>query len=203
MTQEQLAEKINGDQKMISKIETGKARPGLSIYLQIANVFHVSIDYFLMDTLENYPFGSSELPMIVSLQAIRNQRMLWSPDIVSLNKKISELLQKTFRQDFISRKTIKNTGQLPMYLIENHHDAIVDRDKFNKVQTEMARRSAARSPSKKSPTGLASYTSKYALSERLVCGECGTLYRRCTWTQKGVKRIVWRCVSRLDYGKKY
>lgn len=188
---------------MISKIETGKARPGLSIYLQIANVFHVSIDYFLMDTLENYPFGSSELPMIVSLQAIRNQRMLWSPDIVSLNKKISELLQKTFRQDFISRKTIKNTGQLPMYLIENHHDAIVDRDKFNKVQTEMARRSAARSPSKKSPTGLASYTSKYALSERLVCGECGTLYRRCTWTQKGVKRIVWRCVSRLDYGKKY
>ena len=112
-------------------------------------------------------------------------------------------MQKTFRQDFISRKTIKNTGQLPMYLIENHHDGIVDRDKFNKVQTEMARRSAARSPSQKSPTGLTSYASKYALSERLVCGECGTLYRRCTWTQKGVKRIVWRCVSRLDYGKKY
>ena len=40
-------------------------------------------------------------------------------------------MQKTFRQDFISRKTIKNPGQLPMYLIENHHDAIVDRDKFN------------------------------------------------------------------------
>ena len=113
------------------------------------------------------------------------------------------LMQKTFRQDFISRKTIKNTGQLPMYLIENHHEGIVDRDKFNKVQTEMARRSAARSPSQKTPTGLTSYASKYALSERLVCGECGTLYRRCTWTQKGVKRIVWRCVSRLDYGKKY
>lgn len=113
------------------------------------------------------------------------------------------LMQKTFRQDFISRKTIKNTGQLPMYLIENHHDGIVDRDKFNKVQTEMARRSATRSPSQKAPTGLTSYASKYALSERLVCGECGTLYRRCTWTQKGEKRIVWRCVSRLDYGKKY
>ena len=49
-------------------------------------------------------------------------------------------MQKTFRQDFISRKTIKNAGQLPMYLIENHHEGIVDRDKFNKVQTEMARR---------------------------------------------------------------
>lgn len=47
------------------------------------------------------------------------------------------------------------------------------------------------------------YTSKYALSERLVCGECGTLYRRCTWNIRGKRRIVWRCVSRLDYGKKY
>ena len=50
---------------------------------------------------------------------------------------------------------------------------------------------------------LYGYASKYALSERLVCGECGTLYRRCTWTRNGEKRIVWRCVSRLDYGKKY
>lgn len=72
------------------------------------------------------------------------------------------------------------------------------------MQAELARRTAARSPSSNSaPTGRASYASKYALSERLVCGECGTLYRRCTWTQKGEKRIVWRCVSRLDYGTKY
>ena len=35
------------------------------------------------------------------------------------------------------------------------------------------------------------------------CGECGTAYRRCVWTQRGVKRPVWRCVSRLDYGKKF
>lgn len=67
----------------------------------------------------------------------------------------------------------------------------------------MARRNAAKSPSKNAVTGMASYASKYALSERLVCGECGTLYRRCTWTRNGEKRVVWRCVSRLDYGKKY
>ena len=52
-------------------------------------------------------------------------------------------------------------------------------------------------------TGMTSYASKYALSERLVCGECGTLYRRCTWSKRGKKRVVWRCVSRLDYGTKY
>ena len=114
------------------------------------------------------------------------------------------LLQKTFRSDCISRKTIRNTGQLPMYLVQNHHEAIVDRRTFDAAQAEMARRNAARSPSKKcAPTGLTSYASKYALSERLVCGECGTLYHRCTWARNDEKRIVWRCVSRLDYGKKY
>lgn len=90
-----------------------------------------------------------------------------------------------------------------MYLIENHHEGIVSREKYDAVQAEMARRNAAKSPSKNAVTGMSSYASKYALSERLVCGECGTLYRRCTWTRNGEKRVVWRCVSRLDYGKKY
>ena len=36
-----------------------------------------------------------------------------------------------------------------------------------------------------------------------MCGECKTPYRRCTWTMKGQKKIVWRCINRLDYGKKY
>ena len=113
------------------------------------------------------------------------------------------LMQKTFQQDVINRKVIKNTGQLPMYLIENHHEGIVSREKYDAVQAEMARRKAAKSPSKRAATGLAAYTSRYALSDRLVCGECGTLYRRCTWTRPDGKRGVWRCVSRLDYGKKY
>lgn len=71
------------------------------------------------------------------------------------------------------------------------------------MQTETARRTAGKSPSKRSTTGRSCYASKYALSERLVCGECGTLYRRCVWTRPEGKRIVWRCTSRLDYGKKY
>ena len=114
------------------------------------------------------------------------------------------LLQKTYVSDCISRKVIRNTGQLPMYLVQNHHEGIVDRKTFDAVQTEMARRNAGKSPSKKNAiTGMTSYASKYALSERLVCGECGTLYRRCTWSKQGKKRVVWRCVSRLDYGTKY
>lgn len=52
-------------------------------------------------------------------------------------------------------------------------------------------------------TELGKYSDKYALSELLVCGECGTPYKRCTWARNGKKRIVWRCVSRLEFGTKY
>ena len=113
------------------------------------------------------------------------------------------LRQKTYISDCISKKVIRNTGQLPMYLIRDHHEGIIERKVFDAVQAEMSRRKAAKSPTKSAATGLSSYASKYALSERLVCGECGTLYRRCTWVKNGRKRIVWRCVSRLDYGTKY
>lgn len=114
------------------------------------------------------------------------------------------LMQKTFVQDCISKKVVKNTGQLPMYLIQNNHPAIVSREMYQAAQAERVRRSAAESPSKKtSSTGRSCYASKYALSERLVCGECGTLYRRCTWKRNGKTRIVWRCISRLDYGTTY
>ena len=58
------------------------------------------------------------------------------------------LLQKTYVSDCISRKVIRNTGQLPMYLVQNHHEGIVDRKTFDAVQTEMARRNAGKSPSK-------------------------------------------------------
>ena len=111
--------------------------------------------------------------------------------------------QKTYKECVIGGKVMKNNGQLPQVLIQNNHPGIVSRERFYEVQEEMKRRSSAKSPSAKAATGRASYASKYALSERLVCDECGTLYRRCTWTTRGKKKIVWRCVNRLDHGTKY
>lgn len=113
------------------------------------------------------------------------------------------LMQKTYTTDCITHKAVKNRGERPMYLVQNNHEAIIDRETYDAVQTEVARRTALHSPTKNAPTGLSCYTSKYALSDRVFCGECGTKYKRTTWSKNGKKRIVWRCVSRLDYGKKY
>ena len=114
------------------------------------------------------------------------------------------LLQKTFVTDCISKKVVKNNGELPMYYIENHHQGIIPRELFQRVQEEMARRISKRKVMQKSgKTEQGKYSAKYALSELLVCGECGTPYKRCTWARNGKKRIVWRCVSRLEFGRKY
>ena len=114
------------------------------------------------------------------------------------------LMQKTFIEDCISGKQMKNTGQLPMYLLKDNHEGIISRDTFHAVQAEFARRNAGRSPTQKlAPTGRSCYSAKYALTERLICGDCGTMYRRCVWVKQGKKQAVWRCSSRMDYGKKY
>ena len=68
----------------------------------------------------------------------------------------------------------------------------------------MTRRDSKRKVMQKTgKTELGKYSAKYALSELLVCGECGTPYKRVTWARNGKKRIVWRCVSRLEFGTKY
>lgn len=113
------------------------------------------------------------------------------------------LLQKTYITDCITKKSRKNNGELPMYLVKNHHEPIISRTDFNRVQEEMARRSAKRSVAEKlTKTDQGKYSAKYALSELLVCGECGTHYRRVTWTAKGFKEIKWRCINRIQYGKR-
>ncbi len=114
------------------------------------------------------------------------------------------LLQKTYIVDCISKKSKRNNGELPMYYVENNHPAIIERKMFDRVQEEISRRnSKSKIKQKGTKTELGKYSSKYALSELLFCGNCGTPYRRVTWTNRGKKKVVWRCISRLDYGTKY
>lgn len=133
----------------------------------------------------------------------------WSPaiihNILTNEKYIGDaLLQKTYVTDCISKKVKKNQGERAMYYVENNHPAIISREMFDQVRNEMTRRSSKRKVLQKSgKTELGKYSGKYALTELLVCGECGSPYKRVTWARNGKKRIVWRCVSRLDFGTQY
>lgn len=133
----------------------------------------------------------------------------WSPaiihNILTNEKYIGDaLLQKTYVTDCISKKVKKNQGERAMYYVENNHPAIISREMFDQVRNEMTRRSSKRKVLQKSgKTELGKYSGKYALTELLVCGECGSPYKRVTWARNGKKRIVWRCVSRMEFGTQY
>lgn len=114
------------------------------------------------------------------------------------------IINKTFTVDCLTKEIRKNNGERPKYYVENNHPAIIDDEMFGRVQEELARRIGKKKVKEiGTKTEQGKYSSKYALTELLICGECHTPYRRCTWTAHGKKRIVWRCVKRLDYGKKY
>lgn len=112
------------------------------------------------------------------------------------------LLQKTFTDNVLTGGPKKNTGQLPQYYIENNHEGIVTKQMYREVQAEIARRNS-KSCANQRKKKRGRYNSKYALSERLYCGECGSPYKRVTWNIHGRKEIVWRCVNRVTYGTKF
>ena len=112
-------------------------------------------------------------------------------------------LQKTYVADCISKQTKVNNGEVAQYYIENNHAAIIPKEIFLRVQAELARRQSKRRVASSPASEKSRYSGAYALSERLVCGECGTHYRRVTWARNGKKKIVWRCINRLENGKKF
>lgn len=78
--------------------------------------------------------------MLVSLQAIRNQRMLWSPDIVSLNKKISELSSQNQTLAFLKQQGlvdpdifISQTNELTKQL----RQAKLEKEKLMDAESDM------------------------------------------------------------------
>ena len=72
LTQDELGEKIGIDQKRVSKIECGEARPNLILCLKLANVFQVSMDEMLdgvveHETVQTLPNESSEQLLVKEL----------------------------------------------------------------------------------------------------------------------------------------
>lgn len=166
---------------------------------------------YIRKIYDMYLQGSSIVQIRNYLQAERvltkKGDMNWSQNVIKsilTNERYcgDMLMQKTFIENPINKKSRKNRGELPKYLITNNHPAIVERSVFQAVQAEMARRTNKRRVSDKGITEFGKYSGKYALSELLVCGECGSAYRRKTWKKRnGEKEGVWLCINRIDNGR--
>ena len=90
---------------------------------------------------------------------------------------------------------VKNNGLVPQYYVEGNHEAIIPKDIYLLVQEELVRRRTV----KTSANGKKrNYSCNHCFSQIIICGECGEMFRRLHWNNRGVKSIVWRCISRLE-----
>ena len=163
-----------------------------------------------------YLEGSSILEITRALEADKIKTVTgkdtWHPGVIEKmlsNEKYmgDALLQKTYTVDFLTKKRVKNEGIVPQYYIEDNHEAIVPKEIFYRVQEEKTRRAnlnkaAVTTKSNKLKKEKSKFSSKYALTEILVCAECGHQYRRQVWSKYGQKSAVWRCENRLKNGTK-
>ena len=101
------------------------------------------------------------------------------------------ILQKTYRENHLTKRKMKNNGEKPQYHAVGTHEAIIDLATFEAVQEELARRSEHYSGKKPS-------TVTYPFTRLIVCANCGKHYRRKT-TATG---IVWICSTYNTHGKK-
>ena len=93
------------------------------------------------------------------------------------------LIQKEYTADFLDKTRRKNTGEIPQYYVEEHHEAIIPPDLFDFVQAEIKRREQ---------NGKHSGVSIFA--NKIKCGCCSAWYGAKVWhsTDK-YRRVIYRC----------
>ena len=93
------------------------------------------------------------------------------------------LIQKEYTADFLDKTRRKNTGEIPQYYVEEHHEAIISPDLFDFVQLEIKRREQ---------NGKHSGVSIFA--NKIKCGCCSAWYGAKVWhsTDK-YRRVIYRC----------
>ena len=97
------------------------------------------------------------------------------------------LMQKTYCADFLTKKMVKNNGQIQQYYVEESHPAIILPDEFDAVQAEMENRKSLGRPGR----------CVGPFAGKIICGDCGGLYGRKIWgsykDDKDHRREVYQC----------
>ena len=100
------------------------------------------------------------------------------------------LLQKTYSENHLTKRTRQNNGEFPKYYIEDAHEAIIPLRQFNAVQEEIQRRA-------KKHYAPQLQKGQYPFTGKLRCAGCGKNYRRKV-TATGP---TWICPTYNTLGK--
>ncbi|MBQ3426269.1 MAG: recombinase family protein [Clostridia bacterium] len=103
------------------------------------------------------------------------------------------IMQKTYSASPITKKEKRNNGEMPMYVVEDHHEPIIDAAVFEAAQTEYKRRAEFGAVWNK-------YINTSPLTGKLKCGCCGSNYiKDVYYKSNGSKERIWVC-KRTTHG---
>ena len=103
--------------------------------------------------------------------------------------------KKLITMDYLSHKRIKNTND-DYIIIENNHEAIIDKETFETTQKEIKDRR------EKAKIDKGRYSNRYTWSGKIICGFCNDTFKRRIWNKKTYPRTVWQCQTNIKYGSK-
>ena len=106
------------------------------------------------------------------------------------------ILQKTYVEDFRTKKGVINRGEKRKYFVENSHEAIISKEIFERAQAEAERR--------KVKIKLPEKRMKTIFTGMLICACCGKHFnRRVANASTKYAKPAWICATFMRKGKKY
>lgn len=122
----------------------------------------------------------------VILRILRNEK--YCGDLVQ---------QKTYTPDYLTHQKKRNYGEVETITIKNHHEPIISRERFEAIQRELERR-------RPSDSTVKAFANRYALSGKIVCGECGAGFvRRQKKRKDDTMNVKWVCAESQKNGGKH
>lgn len=108
--------------------------------------------------------------------------------ILKNEKYVGDLTQKkSYTPNYLSHEKKKNRGEVPFICHENHHTPIISREVWNMTQERLLR-------NRKKTNCKCGHSSRYILSGKIKCGECGgTFVCRTKYLADGSKVRRWSC----------
>lgn len=107
------------------------------------------------------------------------------------------LLQKSYTADFLTKKQVKNHGEITQVYVKDSHKGIIDKETWNAVQLEFARRKEFVKEHGLKGYGYGRECNPF--TSRVFCGECGSAYTRHSWKSRGI--LQWQCKNHMRDGK--